>query len=168
MLEIKEPCHENWNEFTPTQKGAFCDKCQIDVIDFSQKSNQELKNTQTKLIEHEKLASIGLLSSGVAHEINNPLSSVNSNILSMQEYVEILASNLKSEDEKINFIIEDLPDLINDCLIATKQINTIVSGLKTFSSTQNQTTLKETYYYSDYYKFRGGKVNVLETSCFIV
>ncbi|MCJ8313982.1 MAG: GHKL domain-containing protein [Saccharospirillaceae bacterium] len=109
-----------------------------------EKSNQELKNTQSSLIEHEKLASIGLLSSGVAHEINNPLSSVNSNILTMQEYVTILANKLTSEDDKINFIIEDLPDLINDCLIATKQINTIVSGLKTFSSTQNQTTLKET------------------------
>ena len=109
-----------------------------------EKSNQELKNTQTKLIEHEKLASIGLLSSGIAHEINNPLSSVNSNILSMQEYISILSNKIKTDDNKVNFIIEDLPDLINDCLIATKQINTIVSGLKTFSSAQKEAALEET------------------------
>ena len=43
-LSIKEPCHENWNDFTPTQRGAFCGKCQINVIDFSNKSNAEIKS----------------------------------------------------------------------------------------------------------------------------
>jgi len=43
-IKISKPCHENWNEFTPTQKGAFCGKCQIDVIDFTTKSNSEIKD----------------------------------------------------------------------------------------------------------------------------
>ena len=43
-IKIAEPCHENWNDFTSTQRGAFCGKCQINVIDFSKKSNSEIKN----------------------------------------------------------------------------------------------------------------------------
>ena len=42
MLKIKNSCKENWNEFTPTQKGAFCSKCNTNVIDFSKLSNQQL------------------------------------------------------------------------------------------------------------------------------
>lgn len=41
-IEIPEPCHENWNEMTPTERGAFCGKCQIDVVDFSNRSNHEV------------------------------------------------------------------------------------------------------------------------------
>ncbi|MEX1002968.1 MAG: T9SS type A sorting domain-containing protein [Crocinitomicaceae bacterium] len=42
-LDIPEPCHENWADFTPTEKGAFCGSCQIDVVDFSNKSPNEVK-----------------------------------------------------------------------------------------------------------------------------
>ena len=42
-IEIAEPCHENWNDFTPTQRGAFCGSCQINVIDFSKKTNSEIQ-----------------------------------------------------------------------------------------------------------------------------
>lgn len=42
MINIKEPCHEKWDEFSPTEQGAFCSKCQIDVVDFSVKTNQEV------------------------------------------------------------------------------------------------------------------------------
>ena len=43
-ITIAEPCHEKWNDFTPTQRGAFCGKCQINVIDFSTKTNDEIKD----------------------------------------------------------------------------------------------------------------------------
>jgi hypothetical protein len=42
-ISIPEPCHENWADFTPTQKGAFCGSCKIDVVDFSDKSSDEVK-----------------------------------------------------------------------------------------------------------------------------
>lgn len=42
-ISIPEPCHENWADFTPTQKGAFCGSCQIDVVDFSNKTPDEVK-----------------------------------------------------------------------------------------------------------------------------
>jgi hypothetical protein len=34
-IRIDDPCHEDWNKMSPTQQGAFCGKCEIDVIDFS-------------------------------------------------------------------------------------------------------------------------------------
>jgi hypothetical protein len=42
-VSINEPCHENWAAMSPSEKGAFCGKCQIDVIDFSNKSPIEIK-----------------------------------------------------------------------------------------------------------------------------
>lgn len=43
-VKIEKPCHEDWSAMTPSQKGAFCDKCQIDVFDFSERSNEEVKS----------------------------------------------------------------------------------------------------------------------------
>ncbi len=42
-ISINEPCHENWLAMTPSEKGAFCGKCQIDVVDFSGKTPKEVK-----------------------------------------------------------------------------------------------------------------------------
>ena len=42
-LRITEPCKENWNEMDPTQKGAFCNKCTTEVIDFSTLTKEEIK-----------------------------------------------------------------------------------------------------------------------------
>jgi hypothetical protein len=41
-VHIPQPCHEKWNEMTPTQKGAFCGSCQKEVIDFTGKTNQQV------------------------------------------------------------------------------------------------------------------------------
>lgn len=49
-IGIKEPCTENWNEMSPTEKGAFCQKCATQVYDFTNKSNQEIKATLKSLI----------------------------------------------------------------------------------------------------------------------
>jgi hypothetical protein len=43
-VSIPEPCHENWADFTPTEKGAFCGSCATDVIDFSNKTPFEVKS----------------------------------------------------------------------------------------------------------------------------
>ncbi|MBK9191876.1 MAG: hypothetical protein IPM77_10355 [Crocinitomicaceae bacterium] len=48
QITINEPCHENWAAMTPTQQGAFCGKCQIDVVDFSNKSPLEIKQILTE------------------------------------------------------------------------------------------------------------------------
>jgi len=49
-IGINEPCSENWNKMSPTEKGAFCQKCATQVYDFTQKSNEEIKQTLRSLI----------------------------------------------------------------------------------------------------------------------
>jgi hypothetical protein len=44
-IDIVSPCSENWNEMSATEKGAFCQKCAIDVHDFTNKSSFEIKKT---------------------------------------------------------------------------------------------------------------------------
>lgn len=43
-ISIKKPCHENWEDMTPNEQGAFCSKCVKTVIDFSTKSLEEIKD----------------------------------------------------------------------------------------------------------------------------
>lgn len=43
-ITINEPCHENWGDMTPNQQGAFCKSCMKDVVDFSKKSIDEIKD----------------------------------------------------------------------------------------------------------------------------
>ena len=43
-ISIQKPCHENWDEMTPNEQGAFCSKCVKTVIDFSNKSIEEIKD----------------------------------------------------------------------------------------------------------------------------
>ncbi len=43
-ISIKEACHENWNNMTPNEQGAFCSKCVKTVIDFTDKSIDEIKS----------------------------------------------------------------------------------------------------------------------------
>ncbi len=42
QLSIPEPCHEDWNQMTPTDKGRFCASCQKDVVDFTNMNNAQL------------------------------------------------------------------------------------------------------------------------------
>lgn len=51
QIKIAEPCSEDWNQMTPTQKGAFCASCEKEVIDFTAMSNLELAR---KISETEK------------------------------------------------------------------------------------------------------------------
>ena len=44
-VNIPKPCNENWGEMSPAQRGAFCQTCAIDVIDFSNKNPEEVKET---------------------------------------------------------------------------------------------------------------------------
>lgn len=48
-LRIEQPCTENWNEMNATKKGAFCNKCTTEVIDFSAMTTEEIKQEFKKL-----------------------------------------------------------------------------------------------------------------------
>ncbi len=83
-----------------------------------QKSLHELAATQEQLIQHEKLASIGQLAAGVAHEVNNPLGSI-------MLYAHLLLQQLKEDDQKskdLHFIMDE-----------AKRCQKIVAGLLNFA-----------------------------------
>ncbi|MFH1215830.1 MAG: ATP-binding protein [Pseudomonadota bacterium] len=110
----------------------------------------ELKSAQSQMLQREKMASVGQLAAGVAHEINNPVGFVASNLSSLAKYVDKLVGyidlqNRELRDDraefvreqrkslKIDYIIEDLHDLIRESLEGTARVSAIVQGLKSFS-----------------------------------
>lgn len=118
-------------------------------------ANIRLSEAQTQLLQSEKLAAIGQLAAGVAHEINNPVGYVNSNIGTLKGYIKDLLEILKGYEEanrtqppdpgklislnqlkdklELAFICEDAPQLINESLEGLARIRTIVQDLKSFA-----------------------------------
>jgi PAS domain S-box-containing protein len=116
--------------------------------------NNKLQETQSHLMQSEKMASIGQLAAGVAHEINNPIGYVYSNLgtlekymqdaiamIEMYEYVEKLMTDdvararLKAAREKLDiaFLKNDLRALMDESRDGITRVKNIVQNLKDFS-----------------------------------
>ncbi|MBL3657249.1 carboxypeptidase-like regulatory domain-containing protein [Fulvivirga sediminis] len=54
-LSVAQPCSQNWSEFTPTERGGFCDQCQMEVIDFTQMTEDDIKNYFTSLTSNKRV-----------------------------------------------------------------------------------------------------------------
>ncbi len=110
----------------------------------------KLKETQAQLVQSEKMASIGVLATGVAHEINNPLAFVSANVSILNDYVPALirlheaSRGLVCKDgqpelvrleqqEQFGYISGDLPDLLADSLEGVRRIQHITASLLDFS-----------------------------------
>ncbi|BFM48412.1 ATP-binding protein [Marinomonas sp. THO17] len=129
-------------------------------------TNKKLQATHEKLVQSEKMASIGTLAAGVAHEINNPIGYVMSNVQRLQEYSETYQEAIKRilylmnqesadiepsledlmkwlQEQDIDFIQEDVAELMTDTLEGTKRIREIVSGLKDFSHGNTDHVMRE-------------------------
>lgn len=121
------------------------------------KANYKLKSAQEQVIQSEKLSSIGQLSAGVAHEINNPIGFINSNLKTLSEYAETTLkliegySSLKQDNSSIeaikseydyNFIKKDMPQLIKESIEGASRVIEIVKDLKGFARTDNKATAK--------------------------
>ncbi|MFW8601422.1 ATP-binding protein [Desulfobacterota bacterium M19] len=112
---------------------------------------EELKEAESHMLQQEKMASIGLLAAGVAHEINNPVAFIGSNINTMKKYmvkinnfIAILEKHLQESGRsaeiienrrilKLDFIMTDINDLINESLDGCERVKKIVMDLKGFS-----------------------------------
>jgi two-component system, NtrC family, sensor kinase len=101
----------------------------------------ELRSTQKQLAHSDKMASLGQLSAGMAHEINNPLSYISSNLDILKDYCLVFeqamsesTKPLSNEEAKaLDYARNDVQDLISSCIKGAQRIAEIVSSLKTFS-----------------------------------
>lgn len=121
----------------------------------------QLKNVQTQLVQAEKLAGIGRLAAGIAHEINNPLGFVSGNIEVLGKYIERYEAILDMvkntdvltdeacintcreiaafwKDKKVTRIRNDMRSLFEDTKEGLDRISNIVTGLKNFSRINQQ------------------------------
>jgi two-component system NtrC family sensor kinase len=116
--------------------------------------NQRLSEAQAKLMQSEKLASIGQLAAGVAHEINNPIGYIFSNFGSLEKYLDRLFQMLAAYEDaeprigdariaaqlaalrqevELEFLKEDIPQLMAESREGIERVRKIVQDLKDFS-----------------------------------
>ena len=126
---------------------------------------EKLRTTQAQLIQSAKMASLGQLVASIAHELNNPISFVYSNIRRLEEYSshittfynscqalfdEIaqgsfpqLNSNIRAlrymeKEREVDFIIEDLNDLVKETKEGAERVRKVVESLRNFSRAQEE------------------------------
>ena len=92
-----------------------------------------VKEVEAQLIQMEKMASLGTLAAGIAHEINNPLSFLLSNLESLRDYVNYFAQEPSVDTQHKKTLIEDFLPMTEESLEGALRIKKIVSDLRTFS-----------------------------------
>ena len=115
------------------------------------KANEELILSESQLIQSEKMASIGVLAAGVAHEINNPIGFIKSNLDVLDEYLidikkyrqeinTLLTTKTLQHNEQaiakkydIDFIFNDIPPLLKSSIGGIDRVSEIVQDLKNFA-----------------------------------
>ncbi|QHF28810.1 ATP-binding protein [Pseudomonas sp. R32] len=119
-----------------------------------QREIDERKLLESQLVQSEKLASLGQLAAGVAHEVNNPIGFVSSNLGALDEYFSRLQGMLKAYREaetaidpttlsadlaelrteiELDYILDDIPLLIRESKDGISRVGRIVKDLKDFS-----------------------------------
>lgn len=92
-----------------------------------------IRQAQLDLYESSRMRSVGQLAAGVAHEINNPIGFIASNLRVARDYVEEISGLLPDSDDNRE-MLQDFRDLVDESVDGTRRIASIVADLKTFSS----------------------------------
>ena len=143
-----------------TRAGAEMDRIQAEAVRQSEiklrlqsekleATLKKLQNTQTQLIQAEKMSSLGQLVAGIAHEINNPISFIYGNIQPATNYVNDLIELIRlyqehdpsppqaisdfTEDIDFEYLVSDFSKLLNSMKTGATRIRDIVKSLRTFS-----------------------------------
>ncbi len=127
------------------------------------KALRDVHKTQSMMVQNEKMVSLGQLVAGVAHEINNPVSFIYGNVMHADDYFQDLLKMLQlyqreypqptpaiqaeMDEVDLNFLLKDLPKLLNSMKMGAERIRQIVLSLKNFSrldeSEQKQVDIHE-------------------------
>lgn len=110
---------------------------------------EELRQTNLRLLQHEKMVSVGQLAAGMAHEINNPLSFIAGNLSPAREYIDTLLQLLNLyqtalpdppeaitrllQDVDLGFVSRDFPSLVDAMQHGVDRIQSIILALRIFS-----------------------------------
>lgn len=154
-----------------TSNNDILEKKLLEESNRLEETTKKLEVTKQKLMEEDKLASIGQLSAGIAHEINNPLGFVLSNFETLKKYMNKFKNTILSyrelknnmlnlvnkediiyneliknveDDKSLDFIMEDLNDLFHDTEDGLERVRKIVMALRSFSR-QDQDGVFEEY-----------------------
>lgn len=145
IKELEE--YKNELEIKVVQRTQELNKSNIELSE----AYKKLKSTQAQLVHSEKMASLGQLVAGVAHELNNPINFIYGNMPHLRTYINDIKDILgkyekahidKSEKDQIeklkeeinwDFIMPDLDIMINDCQNGAERSKKIVQDLKNFS-----------------------------------
>lgn len=117
-------------------------------------THEQLKQTQQQLVQSEKMASLGRLVAGVAHELNNPISFVLGNVMALRRYAGRLHTYIEAvnacacahtpeleglrQELRIDRILEDMAPLLDGMIEGAERTRDIVDGLKRFSAIDRQ------------------------------
>ncbi len=130
------------------------DRC-LHHAQFLRQQKEQLQRTQTQLIQAEKLASIGQIMAGVAHEINNPVNFLINNLEPAKEYLKEIFRLLETYQESypeitpqlreiyqsidVDFLKEDLMTIFNSMEIGAETLRNISSSLRNFARADSPT-----------------------------
>lgn len=153
LLDDEMKLLRSYNEVLFNKLESKMQELQQTIVDHK-KNEETMKAMQAQIIQQEKMASIGQLAAGVAHEINNPMGFITSNLTSLGKYAERLDTyiaalqkslaecpNHPDLDEldklrqklKVDYIMSDVNELINESLDGANRVRRIVQDLKSFS-----------------------------------
>ncbi|WP_338221605.1 sensor histidine kinase [Algoriphagus sp. oki45] len=144
------------------QNSMLEEKVKIRTVELEQ-ALRNLQNTQSQLVNQEKMASLGQLTAGIAHEINNPINFVSSNITPLKRDIkdimeviefyrssaekefkpETIKSAKKLEEElELDYVLDEVDQLLRGMEDGAKRTVEIVKGLRLFSRVDEQDVKK--------------------------
>ncbi len=140
--------------------------------------NQKLQETKGQLLQSEKMASVGQLAAGVAHEINNPIGYVYSNLGTLDKYVKDIFSMIEVYEQveaaitnaealarlqiakqkyELEFLKQDVTELMNESKDGITRVKKIVQDLKDFSHVD----VSEEWHWTDLIKGINSTLNIV-------